>query len=105
MRKLLSDTHGNMGTIILAVATAITIAVSILIIYSIMGGIDTTTTDSKLAHSLGKNATLYKPAGNATKSLLAGLGTFFAISPIYLVVLVAVAIIGAVMGIMVIRNK
>ena len=104
-RKLLSDNKGNVGTIILAVATAITIAVSILIIYSILGGMGTTTIDSTLAHNLGKNATFYKPAGNATGSLTAGLGTFFTIAPIYLVVLVAVAIIGAVMGIMVVRGR
>jgi len=96
MRKLLEDKQGNVGTIILAVATAITIAVSILIIYSVLGGMDVATIDAKLAGS---------PATNATNSLIAGLGTFFTISPIYLVVLVAVAIIGAVMGIMVVRKR
>jgi hypothetical protein len=105
MRKLLSNQQGNVGTIVLAVATAITIAVSILIVYSILGGMSTSTIDAQLASRLGMNATTYKPAGNATKSLIAGLGTFFTISPIYLIVLVAVAIIGAVMGIMYVGKR
>jgi len=96
MRKLLQSNEGNVSTIILAVATAITIAISILIIYSILGGMDTTTIDSKLPGT---------PALNATTSLIAGLSTFFTISPIYLVVLVAVAIIGAVMGMMYFRQQ
>ena len=96
MRKLLKNHEGNMGTIILAVATAITIAVSILIIYSILGGMNTTTIDATLDGT---------PAKNATNSLISGLGTFFTISPIYLIVLVAVAIIGAVMGIMVVNRR
>jgi hypothetical protein len=96
MRKLLQNKDGNVGTVILAVATAITIAISILIIYSVLGGIDTTTLDNILPGS---------PAKNATNSLVAGLGTFFTIAPIYLVVLIAVAIIGAVMGIMVVRGR
>jgi hypothetical protein len=96
MRKLLTNEKGNVGTIILAVATAITIAVSIIIVYSILGGMDVTTIDSKLDGT---------PAKNATNSLIAGLSTFFTISPIYLIVLVAVAIIGAVMGIMYVGKR
>lgn len=85
-----------MGTVILAVATAITIAISIVIIYSILGGIDTTTIDAGLTGT---------PSANATGSLVAGLATFFTIAPIYLIVLIAVAIIGAVMGIMVLKRR
>jgi hypothetical protein len=95
MRKFTENNQGNVGTIILAVATAVTLAVSILIVYSIIAGIDTTTIDASLDGT---------PAANATDSLVSGVGTFFSISPIYLIVLVAVAIIGAVMGIMVIRR-
>lgn len=91
MRKLSQDDNANVGTIIVAVATAITIAISIVIIYSIIGGLDVTSIDAELTGT---------PAANATNSLIAGLSTFFTISPIYLIVLVAVAIIGAIMGIM-----
>ena len=96
MRNFIKDKIANAATIIVATATAITIAISILIVYSILAGINTTTIDASLAGT---------PAANATNSLLSGLGTFYTISPIYLVVLVAVAIIGAVMGIMYVRNR
>jgi hypothetical protein len=102
MRKL--NDQANVGTIILAVATAIVIAISILIIYSVLGGMNVTTIDNNLRTATG-GADTFRPAANATTSLISGLGTFFTISPIYLVVLVAVAIIGAVMGIMVVGRR
>ena len=96
MRELLSDNRGAVGTIILAVATAITLAISILIVYSIIGGLDVTTIDAGFTGT---------PAKNATESLITGLGTFYTVSPIYIVILIAVAIIGAVMGIMVVKKE
>jgi hypothetical protein len=108
MRKLLNDNKGNIGTIIMAVATAITIAVSILIVYSIMAGMGSQTAlNTQVSRNIGwgfapNNS---RPVSNATESLISGLGTFFTLSPIYIVVLVAVAIIGAVMGIMVINKR
>jgi hypothetical protein len=104
MRKLLNDKNGNIGTIIMAVATAITIAISILIIYSVLGGMNVTSLDNSLRTATGGAAT-FKPAANATGYLVTGLGTFFTLAPIYIVVLAAVAIIGAVMGIMVINKR
>ena len=107
MRKLLSNKNGNVGTIILAVATAITIVISIMIVYTVIGGISTKTIDAKFNTDVvgWANTNGSRPAYNATTSLLSGLGTFFTLSPIYLVVLVAVAIIGAVMGMMYVRRK
>jgi len=96
MRKLLNDRHGNVGTIIMAVTVAIVLAISIIIVYSILGGLDVTTIDSKLDGT---------PAKNATGSLLTGLSTFFSLAPLYLVILAAVAIVGAVLGIMVVRRR
>ena len=103
MRQIISDQKGAVGTIILAVAVAVTLAVSILVVYSIMGGLDTSTIDSNIQTNIGLSNTT-TPAADASDSLLTHLGTFFTISPLYLVVLVAVAIIGAVMGIMVVRR-
>ena len=96
MRKLLENRYGNVGTIIMAVTVAIVMAISILITYSVLSGIDVTNIDSKLPGD---------PAKNATGFLLNSLGTFYSIAPIYLVVLIAVAIIGAVMGIMIVRRR
>jgi len=104
MRKLLHNNHGNMATVITAIAVAIAIAIGIIITYSVLGSTDTSTIDSNLQSELGWG-TGFTPAGNATTSLVTGLGTFFTIAPIYLVVLIAVAIIGAVMGIMIVRRR
>jgi len=103
IRKL--DDKANMGTVILAVATAVTIAISIVIIYSVMGGINTVTVDTTLGAALGHNTSLFRDATNASSSLITGLGTFFTLAPIYIIVLIAVAIIGAVMGIMLVRRS
>jgi hypothetical protein len=105
MRKLLNDNKGNIGTIIMAVATAITIAISILICYQIIGSMNNRAIDANMRTALGSTNLNTQPAANATGYLVQGLGTFFTLSPIYIVVLVAVAIIGAVMGIMVVRRR
>jgi len=105
MRKLISNNHGNVGTIIMAVTVAIVLTISIIIVYSVMGGLDTTTIDKNLATKMGANTTTTKYAGNATGSLLTGLSTFFSLAPLYLVILAAVAIVGAVLGIMVVRRR
>jgi CheY-specific phosphatase CheX len=104
MRKFTENNQGNVGTIILAVATAVTLAVSILITYSILGGMDYASLDSGVADAIGEDANSTRVT-NSTNSLISGVNTFFSISPIYLIVLVAVAIIGAVMGIMVINRR
>ena len=96
MEKLWNNKDANITTIVLAVATAVTLAISILIVYSILGGIDATTIDANLEGT---------PTANATGALTVGLGTFFSIAPIYIVVLIAVAIIGAVMGMMILRKQ
>jgi hypothetical protein len=110
MRKLNSNEQANVGTIILAVATAITIAISILLVYSVLGGFAgslRTIDQAVILNMNGVNTSVISshPAANATTALMSGLGTFFTISPIYIVVLIAVAIIGAVMGIMVFKRE
>ena len=94
-----------MGTVMVAIATAIAITIGIIITFSVIGGMDTSTIDDNLATALGEDTSLSTHAANATNSLITGLGTFFTIAPIYLVVLIAVAIIGAVMGIMIVRRR
>jgi len=93
MRKL--NNKGNVDIIIMAVVAAIVIAISLIIVYSVVGGLDTTTIDADLTGT---------PSANATDNLLDNLETFYTISPIYIVVLAAVGIIGAIMMIMVKRK-
>jgi len=93
MKKL--NEKANVDIIIMAVVAAIVIAISLIIVYSVVGGLDTTTIDADLTGT---------PSANATDNLLDNLGTFYTIAPIYIVVLAAVGIIGAIMMIMVKRK-
>ena len=92
MRK---NNKGSVDIILMAVVAAIVIAISLIIVYSVIGGLDTATIDADLTGT---------PSFNATDNLLDNLGTFYTIAPIYLVVLAAVAIIAAIMMIMVKRK-
>ena len=88
MRSLLKDDFGNIDMILTAVIAGIVFAVSIAIIYSVLGGIDYTTIDASLTGT---------PATNASGNLLTNLATFYTLGPIYIVVIAAVGIIAAVM--------
>jgi hypothetical protein len=98
MRKL-SNNHGDVNIVLMAVVAAIVIAISIPIVFSVLSGINLTDVDGNFG---GVNET---PASNATENLVGNLETFYSISPIYIVVLAAVGIISAVMMIMVTRRK
>lgn len=104
MKQILRNEHGDISIILMAVVAAITIAISLIIVYSIMGGLDTTTVDNSIQKIYGESGTTYRntttPAANATNSLLSNLATFYTLSPIYIVVLAAVGIIAAIMLIM-----
>jgi len=86
MRKL--NDKANVDMILTAVIAGVMFAISIPIIYSVLGGVDYTTVDAGLAGT---------PAANASQSVLINLNTFFTIGPIYLVVVAAVGIIAAVL--------
>jgi len=95
MRKL-NEENGNVQIILMAVVAAIVLAISIVIVYSILGGIDYTSIDAALPGT---------PCANASDALQTNLNTFYSVSPIYLVVLAAVGIISAIMMVMVTRGK
>ena len=94
--RSLNDNRGNVQLILMAVVAGVVLAVSIAIIFSVLGGIDYTTIDSSLSGT---------PSQNASDNLVSNVNTFYTISPIYLVVLAAVGIISAIMMIMVTREK
>jgi len=74
--------------ILLAVVAGIMFAISIAVIYSVLGGIDYTTIDAGLDGT---------PANNASTSLQSNLATFYTLAPVYLVVIAAVGIISAIL--------
>jgi len=106
MRSLSDHKRGSVDIILMAVVASIVIAVSLIIVFSVVSGLDTTTADANIAANIYTNTSAYggTPAANASSDLVSNLETFYTISPIYLVVLAAVAIIAAVMMIMVKRK-
>jgi len=98
LRRL--DDDANVDMILTAVIAGVMFAVAIPIIYSVVGGMDYTTTDTALGgvwNATTENWAGPSPATNASQSLLTNVGTFFTIGPIYLVVVAAVGIIAAVL--------
>jgi len=113
MRKLLGNKNGDMNMILTAVIMAIMLAIGIVVVYSVFGGIDLTTADNTIKVNVygannGPTASddantswdVYNtsgPGSNATDDLLTNAGTFFTIAPIALIVVAAVAILGYVL--------
>jgi len=91
MRSLLHNKNADVDMILTAVVMGIVFAVSIAIIYSVLGGIDYTTIDAGLG---GTNQT---PALNASGNLQTNLNTFYTLGPIAIVVVAAVGIISYVL--------
>ena len=88
MRKLLEYKNADVDMILTAVVMGIVFAVSIAIIYSVLGGIDYTTIDAGLTGT---------PAANASGNLQTNLNTFYTLGPIAIVVVAAVGIISYVL--------
>ena len=94
LRSLIRNETANIDMILTAVIAGIVFAISIAIIYSVLGGIDYTAIDT----SLGWNGTAGNQAAtNASDALQSNLATFYTLGPIYIVVIAAVGIIAAVM--------
>ena len=99
LRSLVKDKSGNIDMILTAVIAGIVFAISIAIIYSVLGGMDYSAQDTALHTAMGhsSNATNFMPGANASGALATNLATFYTLGPIYIVVIAAVGIIAAVM--------
>ena len=75
-----------------AIAIAVTIMISILIVYSIGASINPVTLNKKVY----PNNPAANPVGNATNATYSGLATFYTIAPLIIVVLAAVVILNYV---------
>ena len=93
LRKLTENKAGNIDMILTAVIAGVMFVIAIPIIFSVLGGIDYIALDDDLNGSTGGQM----PASNASRNLLTNLETFFTIGPIYIVVVAAVGIIGAIL--------
>ena len=88
MKKMINQADVQMiGAV---VGLLITIIVAVLVFYNVASSIDTTTIDGNFG---GVNTT---PSANATEATLDQAGTFFSITPIIAIVVVAVVILAYV---------
>ena len=97
MKKFLENEEANIKMIGTVVAIFVTLIISVLVLYNIVGSIDYTTVDDNLAAQLtddGVNNEAY--AENASNALLSQSETFYTIAPIIGIVIVAVIILGYV---------
>lgn len=90
MRRLKNDQNASVKMIGVVAGLFVTLAVAILVFYSLAGGIDTTTLDTNFGVL---NTT---PVLNATDATLDQAATFFTIAPLIGIVIVAVVILGYV---------
>jgi ABC-type spermidine/putrescine transport system permease subunit II len=88
--------QANIEMITMGIVAAVMFAIAIPIIFNVVGSISTNSIDTSIRTGMGEVAG-FKPAGNASKSLLTQVNSFFSIGPIYLVVVVAVGIIAAIL--------
>lgn len=88
LKKLVSNKEADVNMILAAVIMAIALAVSVLIVYNVIGSVDTTTIDAGLTGT---------PATNATYALVNNTDTFYTVAPIALIVVAAIGILGYVL--------
>lgn len=86
-QRFFKNDHAQMAMVGQAVGLLITLIIVVLVYYNIAASINTTTVDGLLPGS---------PAGNATSAVNSQAATFFTITPILVLVIVAVVVIGYV---------
>jgi len=104
VRKL--DDKANTDMILMAVIAGVMFAVSIPIIFSVLGGMDF----DNINHQIAENVYGYESSGdlmdswnnstvatNASAGLLANINTFYTIAPLYIVIVAAIGIISAIL--------
>ena len=101
--KFLKDNHADMKLIGGVIGLFVTLIISILVLYSIAGSLDTSTIDAGVGDTIsgagdgiGNEAYNQTPAENTTSAILDQAGTFYTIAPIIGIVVVAVVILSYV---------
>jgi len=88
LRPILKNHEADMNAILTGIVIAITLAISVVIVWNVLATVDTDTIDAEFAGT---------PAANATENLNTNLETFYTVMPIVLIVIAAVAILGYVL--------
>ena len=107
--SLKTNHDANVTIVLMAITAAVVIAVTLIVVFPLLGSLDTGTIDQDIQETLGEAGTTYKnttvPAANATDNIVSQLEIFYDIVPLYIVVLAAVGIISAVMAITIVGRR
>jgi hypothetical protein len=76
----MKNQDANVEMITMAIIAAVMFAISVPIIFNVVGSVDIATIDTDLQASMGEG-TSYTPAANATDNLLTQVNSFFSIGP------------------------
>ncbi|NIQ88072.1 MAG: hypothetical protein GWN93_02875 [Deltaproteobacteria bacterium] len=97
MRKLWNNNHADLNMILGAVVTMVMLAISIVIVWNVVGSIDTTDLDTAVDGVYNDPGAASTEVTNATSDLTDNLETFYSVAPIVLIVMAAVGILGYVL--------
>jgi len=100
MRSFWKNHEADVNMILTAVVMAIVFAISIAVIYNVMGSFSFTTLDTQYNTAMGYTTDQLANctnAANASDNILTNLDTFYTLGPIAITIVAAVGIIGYVM--------
>ena len=99
MRPFRKNNHADVSMILTALVLAITLAIGVIVIWNVLGAVETDDVDDTLAENVYSEttATTIRPAYNASLDVEGNLETFYTIAPIMLIVVAAVGILGYVL--------
>jgi hypothetical protein len=97
MRKLWKNDHANLEMILGAVVVMVMLAISIVIVWNVVGAVETTDLDTAIDAIYIDSGAASTEVTNATADLTANLETFYTVAPIVLIVMAAVGILGYVL--------
>jgi len=99
MRNFWKDHSADTGLVMTAVVLAVVMAVSVILVFNVLGAITTDDVDEDIRENVYSEttATSIRPAYNASLDVESNLETFYTIAPIMLIVVAAVGILGYIL--------
>ena len=99
MRPLLKNKTADMSMILTAILIAITLAVGVIVVWNVLGSIDTADVDDDIQTNVYGDSTkdTIRPAYNASLDVEGNTETFYTIAPIMLIVVAAVGILSYIL--------
>lgn len=97
MRKLWKNNHANLDMILSAVVVMVMLAISIVIVWNVVGSVETSDLDTAVDGNFIDSGAASTEVTNATTDLADNLETYYTVAPIVLIVMAAVGILGYVL--------